>query len=161
MFRACIALVLTGSAAVAAQRSVVPPKLEVDTFHLTATTSASMGTTSGQASLYVDVSPKPKMHVYAPGEKDAIPIEIKLDAHPAIKAGKPILPPPQTYFFPPLKLTQLVYSKPFRITLPITIARRPSTDTLTITGTLHYQACDDDVCYVPRTVAVKWTLAKN
>ena len=130
---------------------------KLDTPHLSLALSSNVGAEPA-ARLFVDVTPKPNMHVYAPGEKDAIPIEIKLDPNPAIKAGKPVLPPPQKYFFPPLKLTQLVYSKPFRITLPITIARKPSAGAITITGTLHYQACDDAVCYVPKSLAVQWAL---
>ncbi len=31
-------------------------------------------------------------------------------------------------------------------------------ETLTITGTLHYQACDDTVCYRPVDVPVTWTI---
>jgi DsbC/DsbD-like thiol-disulfide interchange protein len=128
----------------------------IETPHVSVLTSTSTG--AGRLSLYVDVTPKPKMHVYAPGEKEGIPIAITLDSNPAIKAGKPVFPPPQKYFFPPLKLTQLVYSSPFRITLPITVTRRPANGSLAITGTLQYQACDDAVCYVPKTVAVKWEL---
>ena len=133
---------------------VVQQSEPIETAHLSAKTATNV--TGQRTWLVVDIVPKPKMHVYAPGEKDAIPIAIRLDANPAIKAGKPVFPPPQKYFFPPLKLTQLVYSSPFRITLPITIVRKPSTGSLTITGTLHYQACDDAVCYVPKQVAVRW-----
>jgi DsbC/DsbD-like thiol-disulfide interchange protein len=139
-------------------RESTHPSQVTETPHLTARPAAGEVTSAGRLSLHVDITPKPKMHVYAPGEKDGIPIEIKLDPNPAIKAGKPVLPPPQKYFFPPLKLTQLVYSSPFRITLPITLARKPSTGTLTITGTLLYQACDDDVCYVPKRLPLKWAL---
>lgn len=133
------------------------PSQTTATAHLTVRTLVT-GASSRSLSLHIDVTPKPKMHVYAPGEKDGIPIEVTLDANPAIKAGKAVLPPPQKYFFPPLKLTQLVYSSPFRITLPITLVRQPPTGTLTVTGTLQYQACDDAVCYVPKRVPVKWTL---
>jgi DsbC/DsbD-like thiol-disulfide interchange protein len=128
----------------------------IDTPHLSAVTSASAA--AARMSLHVDISPKPKMHVYAPGEKDGIPIEIRLDANPAIKPGKPVFPPPQKYFFPPLKLTQLVYSTPFRITLPIAVVRKPSTGPLTVTGTLDYQACDDAVCYIPKRVRLTWSI---
>lgn len=128
----------------------------VNTAHLTAVTSSSA--TAGKTSLHVDVAPKVKMHVYAPGEKDVIPVDVTLDRNPSIKAGKATFPPAEKYFFPPLQLTQLVYSKPFRITLPITIVRAPAGGTLTITGTLRYQACDDAVCYVPKSVPVKWAV---
>jgi len=31
-------------------------------------------------------------------------------------------------------------------------------DTLTINGTIGYQACDDAICYEPTTIPVSWTL---
>jgi DsbC/DsbD-like thiol-disulfide interchange protein len=153
MLAACAAFTL------AAPPQSIAPGSTRDTPHLSVVLSSSVAEGGKRAGrLFVDVTPKPRMHVYAPGEKDGIPIEVTLDANPAIKAGKAALPPPQKYFFPPLKLTQLVYSSPFRITLPITILRQPPTGALTVTGTLQYQACDDAVCYVPKRVPVTWTL---
>jgi len=32
-------------------------------------------------------------------------------------------------------------------------------DSVTITGTLDYQACDDNLCFNPGTIPVTWTLA--
>ncbi len=144
-----IALLAAFCAGVALEPGPPPQNPSVETTHLIAVTSAS--TAAGKMLLHVDVSPKAKMHVYAPGEKDAIPVELKLDPNSAIKAGKVTFPPAEKDFFPPLQLTQLVYSKPFRITQPIAIARPPADGTLTITGTLRYQACDDAVCYIPRS----------
>lgn len=135
---------------------VVPQNQPSETAHLSLTTATNV--TGQRTWLVVDIAPKPKMHVYAPGEKDAIPVALTVDPNPAFKVGKAIFPPPEKYFFAPLKLTQLVYSKPFRITQPITVTRPPANGPLAITGTLQYQACDDAVCYVPKTVAVKWEL---
>src|SRR5256885_12533609 len=54
--------------------------------------SASPADVNGKAgaklALFVDVTPKPGIHVYAPGTNDYIPITVKLTAQPAIKAGK-------------------------------------------------------------------------
>ncbi len=154
--------ILTTAAAVllaagAAPQTPPPALPPIETVHLSAVPTASP-VVGGKASLHLDVTPKPKMHVYAPGEKDAIAIAWTLDPNPAIKPGKLTYPPPQKYFFPPLKLTQLVYSKPFRITQPITLANPSSSGALTIEGTLTYQACDDDVCYVPKSVPARWEL---
>jgi len=134
----------------------VPQSQPIETAHLSVTTATNV--TGARTWLVADISPKPKMHVYAPGEKDAIPVELTLDGNPAFKAGKPVFPRPQKYFFAPLKLTQLVYSQPFRITQPITLLRPLTTGPLAITGTLQYQACDDAVCYVPKSVTLKWTM---
>ena len=135
-----------------------PPLQNVDTAHLTAVPSMSTVDRTGKASLHLDIEPKPKMHVYAPGEKDQISVDITLDRTSAIKAGKTVFPQPEKYFFPPLKLTQLVYSKPFRLTVPVTFTKVPADGAVTIKGTLTYQACDDAVCYVPKKVPVTWTL---
>jgi DsbC/DsbD-like thiol-disulfide interchange protein len=133
-----------------------------DTRHLTLTTSASPrqvrpGT---RVSLFVDVTPKPKMHVYSPEQKDVIPVALKLDPHAAVQVGAAKYPKPEKYFFAPLEETQLVYSKPFRLTQEI-VVNSPSPPSVTIKGTLRYQACDEAICYLPQTVPVSWTLAVN
>ena len=136
--------------------ALAQPSQPIETAHLSLTTATNV--TGQRTWLVVDIVPKAKMHVYAPGEKDAIAVELTVDPNPAFNVGKAIFPPAQKYFFAPLKLTQLVYSKPFRITQPITVIRPPANGTLAITGTLQYQACDDAVCYVPKSVPVKWAL---
>ena len=64
-------------------------------------------------------------------------------------------PKAEQFYFEPLKETQRVYSKPFRITLPITLVQNAALP-LTIKGTVKYQACDDAICYLPQTIAVSW-----
>ena len=63
-----------------------------------------------------------------------------------------------------MKETQLVYSNPFKIRQDMTIevtpamrarAKEPNA-TVTISGTLRYQACDDSVCYMPQSIPVSW-----
>jgi hypothetical protein len=141
---------------------------KVDTRHIVVTpsssdTAAAPGT---RISLFLDVVPKPKMHVYTPEQKELIPISLSLTEDAAFKAHAAKFPKSEKYFFEPLGETQLVYSKPFRIVQDVTIALTPamrqrargSGATLTITGTLRYQACDDKVCYMPQEVAVSWTI---
>ena len=132
----------------------------IDTKHLTITTSTSPATVAPgeRLSLYVDVSPKPKMHVYAPDQTDYIPIELKLEPASSFKAQTMQYPAAEQFFFAPLKETQRVYSKPFRLTLPITLAQNVAMP-LTIKGTVRYQACDDAICYLPQTIGVSWKVA--
>ena len=111
--------------------------------------------------LYVDIAMKPKMHVYAPSEKDSIPVTLTLTPDETIKTTPAEFPAPEKYFFEPIKLTQLVYSKPFRITQLVTVATpvsRSAGVTRVVKGVLRYQACDDKVCYVPKSVPLSWTL---
>jgi hypothetical protein len=58
-----------------------------------------------------------------------------------------------------------VYEKPFRLLQDVTLALTPALrqratagDTLRLTGSLEYQACDDKVCYRPQAVPVEWTM---
>ena len=60
---------------------------------------------------------------------------------------------------PALKETQRVYAKPFRITQEVTLGA-DAPETLTVKGTLRYQACDDTICYLPVTVPVSWTVSR-
>lgn len=139
-----------------------------DTPHLTLRLSTSLPAVApgGRVSLYVDIAPKAKMHVYAPGQKDYIPVAITLEPGRGFRALPPVFPKPEKYFFAPLKETQLVYSKPFRIVQAVTLAppsglrdagHAPGS-TITITGKLRYQACDDAICYFPKDLPISWTV---
>ncbi len=134
-------------------------KKPIETAHLTIVTSTVPQTAAPgkKLSLVVDVTPKPKMHVYSPGQEGYIAITLRLDANPAFTAAKAKYPAGEKLVMPALNETQLVYAKPFRIIQEITI-KSARVDTLTIKGTLRYQACDDKICYLPVTVPVEWTL---
>jgi len=154
-----IVLIAAGANAQAGQLGALDPS-RIDTKHLTITTSTSALTAAPgeRLSLYVDVAPKPKMHVYAPDQTDYIPIELKVEPASSFKPQAIQYPAAEQFFFAPLKETQRVYSKPFRITLPITLAHDAALP-LTIKGTVRYQACDDAICYLPQTVGVIWKVA--
>jgi DsbC/DsbD-like thiol-disulfide interchange protein len=113
--------------------------------------------------LIVDVTPGPKMHVYAPQQTGYIPITLTLDESPDVRAAAPRFPPPGTYVFAPLKETVQVYDARFRVTQEVTLAlsrelrqRAAARETLVIRGQLAYQACDDAVCYRPDTIPLTW-----
>ena len=119
-----------------------------------ATVEAAPG---AKASLSIEVTPKPGIHVYAPGTKDFIPIELKLDAQPDFKAGKTAYPKSELMTFGDEKVP--VFQKPFKLTNDVTIAKSAKAgSTVAVAGTVHLQACDDKVCYPPETVPVSWTI---
>jgi DsbC/DsbD-like thiol-disulfide interchange protein len=109
--------------------------------------------------LIVDVTPKKRMHVYAPGTKYRA-ITVTLNRNAALKPSAPVYPKPSIYFFKPLKEQVFVYDDPFKLTMTIGVgALPPRTSRLKISGTLSYQACDDLVCYLPESVPLEWNLA--
>jgi DsbC/DsbD-like thiol-disulfide interchange protein len=134
-------------------------KTPIETAHLSLVASTSVATvaTGGTVTLRIDVTPKPKMHVYAPGQDGYIPIQLTLTGDAAFTAAKAKYPAGEKYVMPALNETQIVYAKPFRITQDITL--RPSAaGTVTVKGSVRYQACDDTICYLPKTVPVEWTM---
>lgn len=121
----------------------------------------------GVVALYADVVPGPKMHVYAPEQQGGyIRIDLKLDADAAFEAKPVVFPKAADYYFAPLDETFKVFDAPFRIAQDITIAATPALarraaegGTIALTGTLRYQACDDQVCYRPDQIKLTWNIA--
>jgi hypothetical protein len=144
---------------IVAQTSTLAPKSgTVETPHLTITTSVNPVTVppGGQLSLFVDVAPKPRMHVYAPEEKGQQAVSLKVDRVSSVAARPPVFPKGETSVFAPTGDTQIVYSQPFRIEVPATVVKSRKTGTVTMSGTLRYQACDDKVCYIAKSVPLTW-----
>jgi hypothetical protein len=133
------------------------PPLQLTFTTAAATPSVKAGQT---VKLFVDVTPKPKMHVYAPGAKDYLPIALELNS-PGAKAGKLTYPKSQDWYFEPTKEHVPVYQSPFRLTQDVTIDSSVKPGTLYVTGVLKYQACDDTICYKPMTEPIAWTLSVN
>jgi hypothetical protein len=157
---AVLALCAAAGVVAAQQPPAQPAGIVQETKHLTVITSASPDAVAPgkRVSLAVDVAPKPKMHVYAPGQDGYIAITLTLDADPAFTAGKAKYPAGEKILIKILNETQLVYAKPFRIAQDLTLRPAAKGPSLTVKGTLRYQACDDTICYLPTTVPVSWTV---
>ena len=118
----------------------------------------------GKASLVVQVTPKPKMHVYSADVDGYVPFTLKVQGPTGVTAGKVSYPPPELYVFPPTGEASRAYMKPFRVTVPLTVtADARSTAHAKAWGTpgvvtLRYQACDDTVCYRPTTGSFVFTI---
>jgi DsbC/DsbD-like thiol-disulfide interchange protein len=136
-----------------------PAKAPIETAHVSLAVSASapVVASGGKTTLVLDVAPKPGMHVYAPGQEGYIAIQLTLTADPAFTTAKAKYPAGEKYLMPALNETQLVYAKPFRITQDVTV-KRAAAPALTIKGSVRYQACDDKICYLPKTVPVEWVV---
>lgn len=139
------------------------------TKHLTVATSgpADAVAPGARVPLVVEITPKPNMHVYAPGQKDFIPVSLTLAATDGVRAEAAQFPAAEKLDVKDLGETHLVYSRPFKIVQDVTIAKnRTLVDrtgaraaSLTVKGTLKYQACDTTICYAPVSVPVTWTIA--
>lgn len=141
---------------------------ELGTPHLTVRTwpSDDVVAPGERFSLVLDVTPKDRMHVYAPGQEGYIPVSVTIAADPAFAIHPIAFPESDIHYFEPLDERVQVYSHPFRLVQELTVSLSPEMRaraaeagaTLTIRGELRYQACDDQVCFLPATVPVEWTV---
>jgi hypothetical protein len=78
----------------------------------------------------------------------------------------PAYPRSEIYFFKPLNERVPVYQKPFRLVQEVVLEGNPEAqaalrgkDTITLSGTLDYQACDDAICFNPVSLPLSWTVS--
>jgi len=116
-------------------------------------------------SVVADVRPARGIHVYGPGVTGYRPIGLSVQPQPGLLVRAAQYPPSEDYHFKPLNEHVKVYQRPFRIVQDIVIDSSPqaeaalkSVTSLTIKGTLNYQACDDRVCFTPQTVPLTWSV---
>jgi hypothetical protein len=137
--------------------------VSADTKHVEvrATLSDIEVTPGARISVAVDITPKARMHVYAPGGKYT-PVTLRIHPQPFVKAHEVVYPPAKDYFFEPLNEHVQVYSEPFRLVLDVSIGdpkmAAPMASRLTLKVTLDYQACDDKFCYLATSVPLQWTV---
>lgn len=117
-------------------------------------------------SVVLDITPAPRVHVYAPGVTGYKPIVLTVNARPGLVVRAAQYPKSEDYHFKPLDEHVQVYQKPFRIVQDVMVdpsaagqAALKGATSITIDGTLNYQACDDKVCFNPQTVPLTWTVS--
>jgi hypothetical protein len=116
--------------------------------------------------LVVDIAPHRGIHVYAPGASGYKVMALAIAPQPFVRALAPTYPASEIYFFKPLNERVPVYQRAFRLVQEVVLEGQPQAqqalrgkESLTLTGTLDYQACDDKLCYNPSSVPLTWTVA--
>ena len=138
-------------------------RMETDHLELVSYASDSVVAPGNRFSLILDVTPKTEMHVYAPGDHTYQVIRLRLDTPVFLQPHDAAYPVSTPYHFEPLNETVPVYEAPFTLVQEITIPMSDETgelaqagDPLIIEGTLEYQACDPEICYLPAEVSLRW-----
>ena len=141
---------------------------KISTSHLHVTTYASdpAVATGNRFALVVEIEPRARMHVYAPGANDYRIVALTVAPQPFVRLLPVAYPPSEIYVFEPLNERVPVYQKPFTLLREVILEGHPEAqtalrgkETLIISGTLDYQACDDKVCFNPVSVPLSWRLA--
>jgi hypothetical protein len=142
--------------------------VSADTSHLRlrASISDTAVAPGERISIVVGVTPRSRMHVYAPGKHNYRVVRLTVDRQPWLRAHDTGYPPSEIFYFKPLNERVEVYSKPFRLVQDVTILATPEVqktlagvNSLTIAAALEYQACNDTICYNPARVPFSFEIA--
>ena len=143
--------------------------IEGTTAHLTLTAypsdpSVTVGT---RFSIAIEIVPNPDIHVYAPGAEQMgyRVIGLTMAPVPHVRFEPVEFPASEIYHFEPLDERVPVYQQPFMLLQEVVISGAAEVeealaglDALTLTGTLDYQACNDELCFDPVSVPLSFTL---
>ena len=136
------------------------PQLDLTTYASEATVAPG-----NRFAVMLSIAPHDGMHVYAPGSEQYRVVRLHVEPQPHLSLLPMSYPPSKSYRFEPLDETVQIYDEPFELvqevildgSLPAQQAMRGQ-ESVTIKGTLDYQACSADVCYPPRSLDLSWTV---
>jgi peroxiredoxin len=140
---------------------------KISTAHLDITTYPSNAGVApgGRFSVALDIEPRSKIHVYAPGAKGYRMISLSIAPDPLVRVLPMRYPESEIYFFKPLNERVPVFQKPFRLMQELVLegtaqaqAALRGKENVTVKGALEYQACNDKECFNPVSVPLSWTL---
>jgi peroxiredoxin len=113
----------------------------------------------------VQVEPHAGVHVYAPGASGYRVIALTITPQPFVLLLPATYPKSELYFFKPLNERVPVFQKPFTLIQELVLEGTPAAqaafkgrESLTLAGSIDYQACDDKTCFNPVSVPLQWTI---
>jgi hypothetical protein len=138
---------------------------KVDAAHigLTLQQSDQVVVPGSHLALIAEVSLGRDLHVYAPGVKGYLPIELKVEPAAEVKLDQSTYPQPKILWLKAINERVPVFEGKFRITQDVTVSANRDFirslgqgKTISLQGELKYQACDKTTCYIPISVPVGW-----
>ena len=136
------------------------PQLEITSFATDAVVAPG-----SHFSVVLDLRPGKGIHVYAPGVTGYKPIALTIEPQPWVVVRPAAYPVAEDYHFKPLDEHVKVFQRPFRIVQDVALDASPEAQaalkdvtSLTLKGTLAYQACDNRICFSPQSIPLTWTL---
>jgi hypothetical protein len=107
--------------------------------------------------LVADIELPPRMHLYAAGS-DYRPVDLQISNHPALIPGELIVPEPEILYLDVIDERVPVYHGKVRIEREVTLSAEFTGTTIEINSVLSYQACDDEICYLPAEFPLSFEL---
>ena len=151
-------LALISAVAVGAQSSAVTTLTAANPhLSLRAIVEPETAAAGKELTLTFEITPGRRIHLYAPGAEYQV-VAVKLDPQAGLKPHDLVYPPSEIYYFEPLDERVPVYQKPFVLKQVVGVGAPAvkGKESLTLSGKLEYQACDDRVCFKPNAIPFKF-----
>ena len=115
----------------------------------------------GDTRLALQVALPETFHVQsnAPRDPSLIPTVLTIDPPDGVTIEEIVFPPTTDLKQVGVDEPLAVFEREFVIGVRARVAAGVAPGPLTIPASLRYQACDETICYAPRTVDLEWTLA--
>lgn len=105
-----------------------------------------------QLALQLDIDKAWHINAHQPLDEYLIPTEVKLNSPEGVSLGRIYYPEPETYEFDFSENPVSVYQGTVHLVTTMSLPADLSLDSVLVTGTLRYQACNNTSCLPPTTV---------
>ena len=116
-------------------------------------------------SLVLDIAPRERIRIYAPGADEYRGITLAVAPTPSLQFRPVKFSTPERLHLPGPDDGVAIYRKPFRVIQDVSISAVPGgargsqeIEHVIVRGVLEYHACDDRVCFPPAAVPLSWTV---
>ncbi len=132
-------------------------EIRTEHFTMTARLSQDLAARGNRISILLAIDLPDRMHLYAPGVEGYRPVALNIDSHPAVTLRPTEFPESEVLYLEAIDERVPVYHDTVRLTRDFVLG--DTTDAqIELTGSLAYQACNDEICFLPTEVPVSFTL---
>ena len=110
-----------------------------------------------RVSMLVSIELPDRMHLYAPGVEGYLPIALNIDDNPAVTLRPTDFPDSEILYLEAIDEKVPVYHNTIDLTRDFILGQTQASQ-IELTGSLAYQACNDEICFLPTEIPVSFTL---
>ena len=135
-------------------------KTEIQTDHLKINAFASQYTIrpGNRISIIMDIELPEQMHLYGQGAKGYKSVSLNIQEDPSLKIYNPEYPDAKIMYLEVIEEEVPIYKNSVRLSRDLTLSPGYRQENLVVSAALNYQACDENICYLPVEVPLKFEL---
>jgi len=112
-----------------------------------------------RVSLIAQIEIPAQVHIYAPGVHGYRPVDLVIESSPDLIVHEMKYPRSRLLNLKAIRERVPIYEGHLRLERDFTVSPGIKAATVELKARLDYQACDDQICYVPATVPFTFSLA--